>query len=393
MTSIRSVRNEDIQHFPIDIVDVDLLQALPSSQEDAEDPGALRILRYQDAFTNILGPEPPRYSLLLTSHTTSRNPFFANACVHLPAHDELYLTSSLLQPGSAAKLPQVLISRVALTRAPATVDNPSPEVTAAVWQKMRAPPSMPNPAGACAYEDGVVYCAKTSPSGSGGGGGGENGGGLVYMPRSKKPPQVVSRYGGRPFSSPQRVAKSPADDSLWFTTDADDDDSGIQMSGALNGGAAAAHRRSSPSLVYRHDNRDGSTRVVADGFAKPGAIAFSRDGTTAYISDVKMAKEGEEGFANSVPAIYAFDVIIRHGQPFLGNKRVFAVPFEGVAADMQCDVDGNVFVACGDGVEIWSPGGVPLGLIEIFGGCSCLCFGNRGELFIGAGQRLWRVQF
>lgn len=223
--------------------------------------------------------------------------------MHLPAHDELYLTSSLLQPGSAAKLPQVLISRVALTRAPATVDNPSPEVTAAVWQKMRAPPSMPNPAGACAYEDGVVYCAKTSPSGSGNGGnggsGGENGGGLVYMPRSKKPPQVVSRYGGRPFSSPQRVAKSPADDSLWFTTDADDDDgSGIQMSGALNGGAAAAHRRSSPSLVYRHDNRDGSTRVVADGFAKPGAIAFSRDGTTAYISDVKMAKEGEEGFAN-----------------------------------------------------------------------------------------------
>ncbi|ETS83727.1 hypothetical protein PFICI_05603 [Pestalotiopsis fici W106-1] len=256
-------------------------------QEDAGDPGTLRVVRYQEALSHVLGPES-RYSLLLTSHTTSRNPFFSSACVHLAAHDELYLTSSLLKPGSAAKLPQVLISRVALARAPATVDDPSPDVTAAVWQKMRAPPSMPNPAGACAYEDGVVYCAKTSP-------GGETGG-LVYMPRSKRPPQVVSRYGGRPFSSLQRVAKSPTDNSLWFTTA--DADSGFEMSGALNGGSTAAQQRTSPSLVYRHDNRDGSTRVVADGFGKPGAIAFSRDGTTAYISDVKTAKEGEDGCTN-----------------------------------------------------------------------------------------------
>lgn len=98
-------------------------------------------------------------------------------------------------------------------------------------------------------------------------------------------------------------------------------------------------------------------------------------------------------YISSAPTIYAFDVIVRHGQPFLGNKRVFAVPFDGAAADIQCDVEGNVFAACGDGVEIWSPGGVPLGLIEIYGGCSCLCFGTKGELFIGAGQRLWRVQF
>lgn len=121
--------------------------------------------------------------------------------------------------------------------------------------------------------------------------------------------------------------------------------------------------------------------------------------------------------------IYAFDVIMRHGQPFLAQKRVFAYALSGVPAVLACDnLVGNVYAACGDGVEIWSPGGEPLGLIVvpvinnggdggggIFGGgvfrvgggkvkgeeehcCSTLCFGQYpGELFVGAGQRLWKV--
>lgn len=89
--------------------------------------------------------------------------------------------------------------------------------------------------------------------------------------------------------------------------------------------------------------------------------------------------------------IYAYDTITRHGQPFLTNKRVFAVPFRGVAASLLCDEAGNVYAACGDGVEIWNAGGVPLGLIEVAGGCSSFCFGEDRELFIGAGQRLWMV--
>lgn len=238
-----------------------------------------------------MSPESCSGALLLSSHTTSGNDFFVSACVHLHGHDELYLTSAPLPSSSASKPPQVLISRVALLRADATVDDPTPPVVAAVWQKMRAPPSMPDPAGACAYEDGVVYCAQNT-SGHGG-----DKGGLVYMPRSKMPPQVVSRYGGRPFSSPQRVAKSPADGSLWFTTDASADTHAAATNGFVNGAFTngnASRPRTPPSLVYRHDNRDGSTRVMADGFVRPGAIAFSRDGTTAYISD---AKEGEQDYS------------------------------------------------------------------------------------------------
>ena len=89
--------------------------------------------------------------------------------------------------------------------------------------------------------------------------------------------------------------------------------------------------------------------------------------------------------------IYAFDILIRGGEPFLANKRVFAFGMEGAPVAVKCDDVGNVYAACGDGIEIWSPGGVPLGLIEVAGGCSAFCFGNQGEMFICAEQRLFRL--
>ena len=68
--------------------------------------------------------------------------------------------------------------------------------------------------------------------------------------------------------------------------------------------------------------------------------------------------------------IYAFDVLERSGSPFLSNRRVFVYVAAGVPASVHCDRAGNVYAACGDGVEVWSPGGVALGLIEVPGSWS-----------------------
>lgn len=35
---------------------------------------------------------------------------------------------------------------------------------------------------------------------------------------------------------------------------------------------------------------------------------------------------------------------------------------------IKCDMGGNVYSGCGDGVNIWSPGGVLLGRILVEGG-------------------------
>jgi len=71
----------------------------------------------------------------------------------------------------------------------------------------------------------------------------------------------------------------------------------------------------------------------------------------------------------SPATIYAYDVLRRPGaSPCLANKRVFAFAFSGVPASVVCDdVDGNVYAACADGVEVWNSGGTALGVIEIPG--------------------------
>jgi hypothetical protein len=69
----------------------------------------------------------------------------------------------------------------------------------------------------------------------------------------------------------------------------------------------------------------------------------------------------------SMGSIYAFDVITRSGSPFLTGKRLFARALIGTPKGIICDSMGNVFAGCGDGVEIWNPGGTLLGVIRVPG--------------------------
>lgn len=59
---------------------------------------------------------------------------------------------------------------------------------------------------------------------------------------------------------------------------------------------------------------------------------------------------------------------------------------------IKCDVHGNVYAGCSDGVEVWDETGMMLGRISVPGGVANFCFGREGELFLCAEQRLWRVQ-
>ena len=89
---------------------------------------------------------------------------------------------------------------------------------------------------------------------------------------------------------------------------------------------------------------------------------------------------------------YAFDVTSYHSEPFLTNRRLFAMADSGIPDGIKFDTHGNVYSGCGDGVNVWSPGGVLLGRIVLEGGAANFCFGYRGELFILNEYRLWRAQ-
>lgn len=49
----------------------------------------------------------------------------------------------------------------------------------------------------------------------------------------------------------------------------------------------------------------------------------------------------------------------------------------GVPDGIKCDIDGNVYSGCGDGINVWSRGGVLLGTTVVEGGVANFCFGRR----------------
>lgn len=64
----------------------------------------------------------------------------------------------------------------------------------------------------------------------------------------------------------------------------------------------------------------------------------------------------------------------------------------GIPDGIKCDMEGNVYSGCGDGINVWSPGGVLLGRIIVEGGAANFCFGRGEEMFILNETRLWRAQ-
>lgn len=61
----------------------------------------------------------------------------------------------------------------------------------------------------------------------------------------------------------------------------------------------------------------------------------------------------------------------------------------GVPDGLKCDTAGNVYAACGDGLSVWSAGGVLLGKVLVPGGLANFSFGRKGELFLLNGKKLW----
>jgi gluconolactonase len=80
------------------------------------------------------------------------------------------------------------------------------------------------------------------------------------------------------------------------------------------------------------------------------------------------------------------------GQPFLVNRRLFAMADVGVPDGIKVDTDGNVYSGCGDGLNIWSPGGVLLAKVLIDGGVANFCFVKDGQVVLLNENRLWRLQ-
>jgi gluconolactonase len=221
----------------------------------------LCLLQYDSSFADLIG-DAPTHSLLLSSASTSKNPFFHEACVFLPDHDEVYITSNLLQPAKSSNFPTILVSRVKLFR----TDRLSGEnnVHTVEWAKLRPPPGIDMPNGGVNYKDGIMFCAQGSEK--------TGSGGIYYMPRTSPAVPVVTNFHGRDFNSVNDVVVAK-DGSIWFT----DPNYGNELD--------FRQQPKLPNQVYRFDPVSGDLRVVADGFGRPNGICFSPGESTVYITD------------------------------------------------------------------------------------------------------------
>lgn len=187
---------------------------------------------------------------------------------------------------------------------------------------------------------------------------------------------IADSFEGGKLTSPNDVAVK-SDGSIWFT----DPDYGF-LHPELGHGEIPEQDR---NRVFRVDGDTLDISLVSEDFDKPNGIAFSPDESVLYVGDTGRT-HGEFRPHN----LMAFDV----AGDSVSNPRLFADVDPHVPDGFRADVDGNIWVAAGDGVQVFNPSGDLLGKIHTPEVAANLSFGmsDNQTLFIGATSSIWSVE-
>jgi gluconolactonase len=178
---------------------------------------------------------------------------------------------------------------------------------------------------------------------------------------------LADTFDGHRLNSPNDVV-AHSDGSVWFT----DPSYGILTDYEGHRSAEEIGSRN----VYRWAP-DAPLTVVSRAEAQPNGLAFSPDESVLYVTDSERR------------AIVAFDV----DGGALANRRqlvVGDVVFDG----LRIDTTGRLWVATGEGVQVFHPDGTLLGGIRLPETAANLEFGGpqRNLLYITATTRLYVIR-
>ena len=189
---------------------------------------------------------------------------------------------------------------------------------------------------------------------------------------------IAERHAGKRLNSPNDVVVA-SDDSVWFT------DPSYGILSDYEGHKAPMEQKG--CFVYRVDPRSGAIQVVADDFVKPNGLAFSPDEKTLYIADSgRSARDAPDGPHH----VRAFSV---GAKGKLSKGRVLCDVEPGVPDGLRLDVEGNLWISCGDGILCVDAEGTPLGKIKVPQEVANLTFGGpkRNRLFIAATTSVYSI--
>ncbi len=187
---------------------------------------------------------------------------------------------------------------------------------------------------------------------------------------------VADRYRGGRLTSPNDIVVK-SDGTVWFT----DPDYGA-LHPELGHGKGPEQDR---NRLYRYDPETGVLTSPCEEFDKPNGIAFSPDESVLYVGDT-----GRTHGEFRAHRVMAFDV----SGAEVSNPRVFADIDPWVPDGMRTDVNGNLFVSAGDGIQCFNPSGEMIGKIHTPEVAANLSFGmsDRQTLFIAATSSVWSIE-
>ncbi|OGM51033.1 hypothetical protein ABOM_000019 [Aspergillus bombycis] len=249
-------------------------------------------------------------------------PFAHEAGVFFPGTHTLFCTSNRCVGSDGQQ--KVHITRVDLSETPAMCED------------IRADIPMAN--GGINYgKDHILFCAQGSMTERSG----------FYCMSITAPYRTELLKGdffGRPFNSVNDVVVH-SDGSIWFTDPIYGAEQGYRPQPCL------------PNQVYRWCPDTGSIRAMADGLGKPNGICFSPDERVVYITDTDRVQGDGTVYDHRVSSIYAFDVSTYYGEPFLTNRRLFAMADQGSQTALNVTEGGMCTVAMGTGFMCGPRGG------------------------------------
>jgi len=348
---------------PFVLLSIVLLSAHASYAQDVS------FKSYSSKFDQIVGSNPK--SIMLKQ---SKLPLFHEAAVYYHPTRSLFITSDQINdPSVNNNKTTILIQRVSGLDSPSNCTVETINVPNIPYPNS-GHPYITSKSGTAPTDNVIVYLGQGNLANN-------PPGGIFFL--NPRPPynatNLISSYGEAPLNSPNDVTVAK-DGSIWFTDPVYGYEYGLRPEPVL------------PNQVYRFDPSDGSIRVMADGFGRPNGISFSADERTLYVGDTGALVGNGTTDTTGPRTIYAFDVMYRSGAPFLSGKRLFAMPDNQGPDGIKSDTNGNVYAGCGDGVNVWSPGGALLGKMLLPGGTANIGFGEPGELYAMSDTVLWKIQ-
>jgi len=189
---------------------------------------------------------------------------------------------------------------------------------------------------------------------------------------------IADRCAGKRLNSPNDVAVSPRDGSIWFSDPA----YGIMSDYEGDYG----EQEQDGDHVYCADPATGNVRAVATDFAKPNGLAFNADGSLLYVADSGVTHDPE-----GPRHIRRFTV---NGDGTLSGGGVFAECQTGLFDGFRVDRSGRIWTSSfGDGVHCYDPDGTLIGKIKIPEAVSNLTFGGakRNRMLICGQTSLYSI--